>query len=888
MKINLYILFVLSFSLSLHAQKVIERAPLNPDYIEYLENIKQFPEKKSKTDRAFGYIPSPLNFHFDESLVEEDSKKNAADLPVKYDLRDFNLVTDYGIGRDSVKDQGPIGACWTFSTIAAIESNWMKLGKAYTDLSEQNMATCHGFNAGMDDGGNDIFALAYLTRLAGPVTEESHPYDPAPLAVCKKTGLVIPAYVQTSFAIPKNTDMVKKAIMDYGAISASIRMGNYNNYINKRNHTYCYPGKEAVDHTVLIIGWNDNLTVTGNPSYSPPSSKGAWIAKNSWGTSFADNGYFYVGYKDSKILSTAICFPERAELDEIDTLYMYDELGAVTSFGFRQETGFGLVKYHAPEKNYIKKVGTFLSSYSSYVDIEIYSEFQGDSILNGLIAASYNNHRQFAGYHTFDIPALVEGDFYVKVKYTSPGYNYPIPAEVIVEPVATPVIEEAGKFWISDDGEEWEALGRNIRNLDADLSIRVYADRNTDFQAFFTSDKSMVCAGSSIVFTDESLGDIDTYEWDFGEGAVPATTTGKGPHEVFWTNSGVKSISLKITDNQNNSKTITKVNNIKVVDNLNIILPFPEKSLVKRKSFTMYAAGAENYQWSPAEGLSSVTGPVVEVSPLENTTYTVTGTSGNCSGSASFSVKILPNPANDDVCNARQLRIAGYQGPFSNINATVEEGEPSPPEGDCNTPLEWCKEGGLQNSVWFWFTGPQTGIISINTSGMDNQIALYEADHCDSIFSPTGHKLIAANDDYYGEDKLYAAALESVEVKPDQKYFLQVDGSGGGSEGYFTITMSPYPLSADDKLPEISGNKNEITVYPLPASGILNIKFNETQKKNVSIKLYNLTGTNILSEIKNMNGTTDTSVDITDIFPGIYILEIINDQGINRQSLIIQ
>jgi hypothetical protein len=64
--------------------------------------------------------------------------------------------------------------------------------------------------------------------------------------------------------------------------------------------------------------------------------------------------------------------------------------------------------------------------------------------------------------------------------------------------------------------------------------------------------------------------------------------------------------------------------------------------------------------------------------------------------------------------------------------------EPSPPETEngCETPMEWCIEGGLQNSVWFWFTAPPKGMVSISAKGMDNQLALYKAETCDDLFIP--------------------------------------------------------------------------------------------------------------------------------------------------------
>ena len=57
---------------------------------------------------------------------------NFTDLPARFDLRDWGWITP-------VKNQGMMGACWAFSTLAALESALLKAtGTAY-DLSENNV-----------------------------------------------------------------------------------------------------------------------------------------------------------------------------------------------------------------------------------------------------------------------------------------------------------------------------------------------------------------------------------------------------------------------------------------------------------------------------------------------------------------------------------------------------------------------------------------------------------------------------------------------------------------------------------------------------------------------------------------------------------------------------
>ncbi|MFW5820418.1 MAG: C1 family peptidase, partial [Bacteroidota bacterium] len=111
-------LFLMVFSVTI-AQKKAGRAPLNPEFVKFAEQKG----KKSESVKGFntGYYPSPVEFQFNKHAYRDDRKKSVNQLPTSYDLRDSGLITP-------VKDQNPLGSCWTFSSIGAIESRWIQLG----------------------------------------------------------------------------------------------------------------------------------------------------------------------------------------------------------------------------------------------------------------------------------------------------------------------------------------------------------------------------------------------------------------------------------------------------------------------------------------------------------------------------------------------------------------------------------------------------------------------------------------------------------------------------------------------------------------------------------------------------------------------------------------
>jgi hypothetical protein len=65
--------------------------------------------------------------------------------------------------------------------------------------------------------------------------------------------------------------------------------------------------------------------------------------------------------------------------------------------------------------------------------------------------------------------------------------------------------------------------------------------------ADFTAVPLAPAVGENVIFTDASGGgDFSTWEWTFGEGAVPASATGQGPHNVVYNTPGWKTISLVV------------------------------------------------------------------------------------------------------------------------------------------------------------------------------------------------------------------------------------------------------------------------------------------------------------------------------------------------------
>ena len=135
---------------------------------------------------------------------------------------------------------------------------------------------------------------------------------------------------------------------------------------------------------------------------------------------------------------------------------------------------------------------------------------------------------------------------------------------------------------------------------------------------------------------------------------------------------------------------------------------------------------------------------------------------------------LLPN---DGPCGALPL-VIGTNGPFDTNAATVDAGEPSPPGGDCQSQNSWC-DNLLQNTLWFTFTAPASGRVTINSPGFDTQLAVWDALDCNAILTG-GATLVMANDDdpdyiLHG-GVLFSSYVYNDCLMPGHTYYVQLDG----------------------------------------------------------------------------------------------------------------
>ena len=462
-RLLLLIICILPVCSRVLSQDAPTQAPVNPDFARFIHNAQSQVIQHTAADTfANGAMPPPVQLNFDEYFHK--NKQKSGSLPAIYDMRPGTYLTP-------VKGQTN-NACWAFATMAAVESQWLKLGLGTTDLSENNLKYCNGFVTARNEYGNHFMSTAYFARRQGPLTEDDDPNATSSSCPSDKIPL---AYITDARYLPHDMDAIKQAIMDHGAIFSMMYFNTGSDYYNAGDYTYYYDGNAPVNHVVDLVGWDDNKVTAGGT--------GAWICRNSYGAVWGEQGYFYVSYYNKSFLDYNAYWPTRMDYEPEAQVYGYDELGNWSATKWSGRSGFMLVKFTASQHQLISKVATYAMAAGSTIGIDIYDHFDpATGVLSGQRTHQAGLPCELPGYYTFalDKPVAVTAgsDFYIRIYYQTPSYDYPIPIEEAFTNYSAPNIE-TGKAWIGYDshGESnyWFAIGGST-DYPWDPCVKAYAE----------------------------------------------------------------------------------------------------------------------------------------------------------------------------------------------------------------------------------------------------------------------------------------------------------------------------------------------------------------------------------------------------------------------------
>ena len=163
----------------------------------------------------------------------------------------------------------------------------------------------------------------------------------------------------------------------------------------------------------------------------------------------------------------------------------------------------------------------------------------------------------------------------------------------------------------------------------------------------FTSPENLCFFDTALIVYTGNASDTAFYNWDFDNGVI-VSGIGQGPYEIFWNESGEKTISLFVEENEMTSITTTKS---VIVNPLPTVYAGQDSTILSGESYTISDAHAENYEsvtWSTSgDGTFnniSLINPVYSPGPVDidfgNVTLTITVNSscGNDSDSITLSI----------------------------------------------------------------------------------------------------------------------------------------------------------------------------------------------------------------------------------------------------------
>ncbi len=184
----------------------------------------------------------------------------------------------------SIKDQKSCGSCVSFATVATVESRMniaCKNPNLDPDYSEAFLFYCGCGNC-CPSGWNFPPALDYCKN-TGVAKDTDFPYTPGNQPC--KSGVPVAFKINNWASVLSMSDR-KNVIATKGPVLAG--MAVYQDFFSYHQGVYKHvTGTLAGYHAISVVGYDDNQQ--------------CWICKNSWNTTWGDNGWFKIGYGEAGI-----------------------------------------------------------------------------------------------------------------------------------------------------------------------------------------------------------------------------------------------------------------------------------------------------------------------------------------------------------------------------------------------------------------------------------------------------------------------------------------------------------------------------------------------------------------------------------------------------------
>ncbi|XP_076002484.1 dipeptidyl peptidase 1 [Genypterus blacodes] len=285
----------------------------NKDFIQTINSVQsswkavRYPEQETYTmeellNRAGGPA-SRIPARVGPAPVTDQVAKMAAALPECWDWRDVRGVNFLS----PVRNQASCGSCYSFATMGMLEAR-LRIQTNNSDtsvLSPQQVVSCSQYSQGCD-GGFPYLIGKYIQDF-GIADESCFPYvaKDTPCGVPQKCGRVYTVeygYVGGFYGGCSETAMMLELVKN-GPMAVAFEV--YPDFMTYKEGIYHHTGLsdavnpfELTNHAVLLVGYG-RCHMTGQKF---------WIVKNSWGTTWGEDGFFRIrrGSDECSIESIAV------------------------------------------------------------------------------------------------------------------------------------------------------------------------------------------------------------------------------------------------------------------------------------------------------------------------------------------------------------------------------------------------------------------------------------------------------------------------------------------------------------------------------------------------------------------------------------------------------
>ncbi len=485
------LLFISLFLVSIGCVNAIEKCTPSEAYLRYMSLSE---EERAKYNEPM-YCSEAMNRPL------EVTKTVKGDRYITASLSDSSYNSYLAGYVNTPEDQGDLGSCWAFSSLKAVESNALKNNIGNYNFSEYHLlysvlASGYKDEEGRKgkfnvpdflDGGKTTYVASYFFNNKGQLLESEMPYVDEERKIYSSEYnpgnklITITDYdlitSDKGVCTSNEINYIKERILNYGSVQASIYMDQYLFYGANNNEEYYQATTDDSyfsNHGILIVGWDDTISKTNFPS---ANRDGAWIVMNSWGSSWSEDGLFYVSYDDHFICKEFASFYGASKTQFENTYTSADMIGS--SYIITKGTVYyaSMFDKTSDVKESIKRVSASVPAGGSYV---IYiSKNNNLSDKQSWIVLARGTSSQL-GIKSFDISNMeIEDDYSIIAEYKSTSNASYLMMCNFVDDLSGTMEYEPNKSFYSYDANTW-----------------------TDLNGFELSDGYISCEPNFFVYTD--------------------------------------------------------------------------------------------------------------------------------------------------------------------------------------------------------------------------------------------------------------------------------------------------------------------------------------------------------------------------------------------------